>query len=64
MRNSLYEELIGIFLGEKMPGVGIYIGLIRLISRLLKAGILDTLPATPAQMNLIELPKKWANREL
>ncbi|MFN9600849.1 MAG: histidine--tRNA ligase, partial [Dolichospermum sp.] len=36
-----YEELVGIFIGEKMPGVGISIGLTRLISRLLKAGILN-----------------------
>jgi histidyl-tRNA synthetase len=31
-----YEELVGMFIGEKMPGVGISIGLTRLISRLLK----------------------------
>ncbi len=43
------------FLGEKMPGVGISIGLTRLISRLLKAGILNTLSATPAQVMVVNM---------
>ncbi|OYD98374.1 histidine--tRNA ligase [Nostoc sp. 'Peltigera membranacea cyanobiont' 213] len=50
-----YEELVGVFLGEKMPGVGISIGLTRLISRLLKAGILSTLAATPAQVMVVNI---------
>ncbi|MFN6528831.1 histidine--tRNA ligase [Nostoc sp. ChiSLP03a] len=50
-----YEELVGVFLGEKMPGVGISIGLTRLISRLLKAGILNTLAATPAQVMVVNM---------
>jgi histidyl-tRNA synthetase len=50
-----YEELVGTFLGEKMPGVGISIGLTRLISRLLKAGILNTLPPTPAQVMVVNM---------
>ncbi|OUL32005.1 histidine--tRNA ligase [Nostoc sp. T09] len=50
-----YEELVGTFLGEKMPGVGISIGLTRLISRLLKAGILNTLAATPAQVMVVNM---------
>ncbi len=50
-----YEELVGIFLGEKMPGVGISIGLTRLISRLLKAGILNTLSATPTQVVVVNM---------
>ncbi|MBE9055721.1 histidine--tRNA ligase [Sphaerospermopsis sp. LEGE 08334] len=50
-----YEELVGMFLGEKMPGVGISIGLTRLISRLLKAGILNTLPPTPAQVMVVNM---------
>lgn len=50
-----YEELVGMFLGEKMPGVGISIGLTRLISRLLKAGIINTLPATPAQVMVVNM---------
>ncbi|BDI16278.1 histidine--tRNA ligase [Nostoc cf. commune SO-36] len=50
-----YEELVGVFLGEKMPGVGISIGLTRLISRLLKAGILNTLAATPSQVMVVNM---------
>ncbi|OUL20842.1 histidine--tRNA ligase [Nostoc sp. RF31YmG] len=50
-----YEELVGMFIGEKMPGVGISIGLTRLISRLLKAGILNTLAATPAQVMVMNM---------
>jgi histidyl-tRNA synthetase len=50
-----YEELVEVFLGEKMPGVGISIGLTRLISRLLKAGILSTLAATPAQVMVVNM---------
>jgi histidyl-tRNA synthetase len=50
-----YEELVGMFLGDKMPGVGISIGLTRLISRLLKAGILNTLAATPTQVMVVNL---------
>ncbi|MDM3856674.1 MAG: histidine--tRNA ligase [Aphanizomenon gracile PMC649.10] len=50
-----YEELVGMFIGEKMPGVGISIGLTRLISRLLKAGILTTLSATPTQVVVVNM---------
>jgi len=50
-----YEELVGTFLGEKLPGVGISIGLTRLMSRLLKAGILETLAPTPAQAMVVNL---------
>ncbi|MCC5619973.1 histidine--tRNA ligase [Nostoc sp. CHAB 5715] len=50
-----YEELVGVFLGDKMPGVGISIGLTRLISRLLKAGILSTLAATLAQVMVVNM---------
>jgi histidyl-tRNA synthetase len=50
-----YEELVGIFLGEKMPGVGISIGLSRLINRLLKADILQKLPPTPAQVMVVNI---------
>lgn len=50
-----YENLVSVFMGEKMPGVGISIGLTRLISRLLKAGILNPLPATPAQVAIVNL---------
>jgi histidyl-tRNA synthetase len=50
-----YEELVGTFIGESMPGVGISIGLTRLIYRLLKANILKPLAATPAQVMVLNL---------
>ena len=50
-----YEELVGTFIGEKMPGVGISIGLTRLIYRLLKAGILQPLASTPTQVMVLNL---------
>jgi histidyl-tRNA synthetase len=50
-----YEELVGTFLGESMPGVGISIGLTRLIYRLLKANILQPLAATPTQVMVLNL---------
>ena len=50
-----YEELVGTFLGEKLPGVGISIGLTRLMSRLLKAGILNSFSATPAQVMVVNM---------
>jgi len=50
-----YEELVGVFLDEKLPGVGISIGLTRLISRLLKANILSPLAATPAQVMVVNM---------
>jgi histidyl-tRNA synthetase len=50
-----YEELVGMFLGEKMPGVGISIGLTRLMSRLLKGGILSTFAPTPAQVMVVNM---------
>lgn len=50
-----YAELVGTFLGESMPGVGISIGLTRLIYRLLKANILQPLAATPAEVMVLNL---------
>ena len=50
-----YEDLVSMFVGEKMPGVGISIGLTRLISRLLKAGILTPLPVTPVQVAIVNM---------
>ncbi|MDE5069876.1 MAG: histidine--tRNA ligase [Trichodesmium sp. St4_bin8_1] len=50
-----YEELVGTFIGEKMPGVGISIGLTRLMSRLLKAGILVSFAPTPATVMVVNM---------
>lgn len=43
-----YDDLAGYFTNEKLPGVGISIGLSRLVLRLLEAGALRTGPSTPA----------------
>lgn len=50
-----YEELVGTFIGEKMPGVGISIGLTRLMSRLLKEGILKPFPQTPVEVMVVNM---------
>ncbi len=50
-----YEGLVGTFVGEKMPGVGISIGLTRLMSRLLKGGILKSLSPTPTQVMVVNM---------
>lgn len=50
-----YEELVGIFAGEKMPGVGISIGLTRLMRRLLDAEILEPMALSPAQVMVVNL---------
>jgi histidyl-tRNA synthetase len=43
-----YDDLASYFTNEKLPGVGISIGLSRLVLRLLDAGVLKTGPSTPA----------------
>jgi histidyl-tRNA synthetase len=45
-----YEELVGLFVGEKLPGVGISIGLTRLMRKLMDAKLLSPLSASPAQV--------------
>jgi histidyl-tRNA synthetase len=50
-----YEELVGMFVGEKMPGVGISIGLTRLLRQLMDAKILRPLSPSPAQVMVLNL---------
>jgi histidyl-tRNA synthetase len=50
-----YEELVGVFVGEKMPGVGISIGLTRLLYRLMKRELLKPMSASPAQVMVLNL---------
>jgi len=50
-----YEDLVGTFVGEKMPGVGISIGLTRLMSKLLDAQLLQPMSPTPAQIAVLNL---------
>jgi histidyl-tRNA synthetase len=53
-----YEDLVGMFLGEKLPGVGISIGLTRLMSRLMKIGILQPLSASSAEVVVLNVQKE------
>ncbi|MEM1367064.1 MAG: histidine--tRNA ligase [Cyanobacteria bacterium P01_H01_bin.15] len=50
-----YEELVGMFAGEKMPGVGLSIGLTRLMRCLVDAKLLEPLPPSPAQVMVVNL---------
>jgi histidyl-tRNA synthetase len=50
-----YAELVGLFAGEEMPGVGISIGLTRLIKNLLKEKIVTPLAQSPAQVMVLNL---------
>lgn len=43
-----YDDLAGAFINKKLPGVGISIGLSRLIPQLIKEGVLQTKNACPA----------------
>ncbi|MCW1969748.1 MAG: histidine--tRNA ligase [Anaerolineae bacterium] len=43
-----YDDLASYFTTEKLPGVGISIGLSRLVIQLIEAGVLKTGPSTPA----------------
>ncbi len=45
-----YDDLAGTFTKQTLPGVGISIGLTRLLSRLFDAGLVQTGAATPAQV--------------
>ncbi len=53
-----YENLVGIFAGEKMPGVGISIGLTRLLRKLLDNNLIDKMSATPAQVMVLNLQQE------
>jgi histidyl-tRNA synthetase len=50
-----YEDLVGMFAGEKMPGVGISIGLTRLMRKLLDAQILKPKSFSPAQVMVVNM---------
>jgi histidyl-tRNA synthetase len=52
-----YAELVGIFAGEELPGVGISIGLTRLIKNLLKENLVQPLAPTPAQVLVLNLDR-------
>jgi len=50
-----YDDLVGMFAGEKLPGVGISIGLTRLLRQLLDKGIVKPLSPTPAQVMVVNM---------
>ena len=50
-----YEELVGMFAQEKMPGVGLSIGLTRLMRKLLAADIIQPLSASPTQVMIVNM---------
>jgi histidyl-tRNA synthetase len=52
-----YAELVGLFAGEELPGVGISIGLTRLIKNLLKEKLVQPLAPTPAQVVVMNLDR-------
>jgi histidyl-tRNA synthetase len=52
-----YAELVGLFAGEELPGVGISIGLTRLIKNLLKEKLVQPLSPTPAQVVVLNLDR-------
>jgi histidyl-tRNA synthetase len=56
-----YEDLVGIFVGEKMPGVGISIGLTRLMRKLLDNHILKPMSQSPAQVMVLNLQNELMN---
>jgi histidyl-tRNA synthetase len=56
-----YEDLVGIFVGEKMPGVGISIGLTRLLRQLLDNNILQPMSPNPAEVMVLNLDNELMN---
>lgn len=50
-----YDELVGTFTGESMPGVGISIGLTRLLRKLLDLGLMAAESESPADAIVINL---------
>jgi histidyl-tRNA synthetase len=52
-----YAELVGLFAGEELPGVGISIGLTRLLKNLLKEKLVQPLATTPAQVVVLNLDR-------
>ncbi len=50
-----YAELVGIFAGEKLPGVGISIGLTRLLRQLLDKNLVKPLAPSPAEVMVVNM---------
>ena len=59
-----YDDLAGTFTSQALPGVGISIGLTRLLSRLFEAGLLQTDAKTPAQVLVTVMGPAFRSRYL
>ena len=59
-----YDDLASFFTDKKLPGVGISIGLTRLLSRLLKAGIVKPSKATTASVLITTLDQSYMSKYL
>ncbi len=59
-----FDDLAGIFTGKKLPGVGISIGLTRLLSKLFEANILHTDESAPSDVLVIALNKNCIQEAL
>ncbi|HVU75564.1 MAG TPA: histidine--tRNA ligase [Candidatus Paceibacterota bacterium] len=52
-----YDDLVGRYLGKHMPGVGISIGVSRIVKRLIEANIVETKRSTVAPVLVAKAPK-------
>jgi len=59
-----YDDLAEVFTGRKLPGVGISIGLTRLLSQLFAEGIIKPDRASPSEMLIIATDEKHLSRAL
>lgn len=56
-----YDDLAGLFTNEKMPGVGISIGLTRLVVALLRKGVLKPVEFTPAKVLVTAMDSRYTS---
>ncbi len=59
-----YDDLAGTFTKQVLPGVGISIGLTRMLSRLFDAGLMTTGASTPAQALVTVMDPAYRDRYL
>jgi histidyl-tRNA synthetase len=59
-----YDDLAEIFTGKKLPGVGISIGLTRLLFQLFDAGIVEAQKISPSDFLVIMQDKKYLDSAL
>jgi histidyl-tRNA synthetase len=59
-----YDDLASIFTGRKMPGVGISIGLTRLLSQLFDAGIVKPEKSSPTEILIFSAEQDFDNSKI